>query len=167
MPVEYTVEQTEQNSSAPQYVTSNYRMGQRLTIANRRVTKLAFMLKKMGSPTGDIVFTIRKVTDDTIIASQVWGDAADLPTEIDWCEAEFDTPPTVDEEVRILCEPAGGDGTNYLLHYFNTSDVKGDENMCRLTNATYDDFSTYDDAYRYKYNIPGEAVPKSQGHIIG
>ncbi|GAH90992.1 unnamed protein product, partial [marine sediment metagenome] len=49
------------------------RARQRLTIPDRKVTKLGCWLYLYGSPTGDITFTIRKVSDDNIISSKVWG----------------------------------------------------------------------------------------------
>ena len=94
-PEEYTEEQTEHDSYFGTYGGNIHTRGQKLTIANRKVTKLGFWLFKGGDPTGNVTFQIRKVSDDSLIASQVWGDAADLPTEITYeagCHEQYDDP---------------------------------------------------------------------------
>lgn len=150
-PVEYTEEQTASNYDIPTYANYYPRAGQRLTIANRKVTKIAFPLKKSASPTGDVTFTIRKVSDDSIIVSKVWGDAADLPTGTTWEEVVLDTPTLVNEEVRLLWEFNGGDSGNPVVGRFQASDVKAGEYRTTYHSGAWEDRTDHDGTYRYKY----------------
>ncbi len=153
-PEEYTEEQTEHNANCPMKAGYITREGQRLTISNRKMTKLGFWLFKHGEPTGDVLFVIRKVSDDSIICSKLWGDASDLPTEITYEEVQFDDPQTINEEVRILCEFSGaGNGKDCALCYQNT-DVKSNELRTYWYNSSWSDRNEHDDAYRYKYYLP-------------
>ena len=131
--------------------------GQRLTIPNRQVLKLAFFIKKVGSPTGDVTFTIRKVSDKSLVASKVWGTAPDVPTDLTWLEATFETPPTVNEEVRLLIEHTGYTDTNYLNSRLQASDVKADEMWTRGSVLAPNDMATWDFVYKYTYYVEGPA----------
>ncbi|MBA7583281.1 hypothetical protein ES708_25222 [subsurface metagenome] len=153
-PEEYTEEQTESNYEAALSSEDCSRAGQRLTIANRKVTKLAFLLKRTGSPTGDITYTIRRVSDDSIIISKVLGDASEINTFLTWYEATFDTPATINEEVRILCEFEQGDLWNSIDFRFMAADVKAGEYFTRIFGGSYIDAEAWDGAYRYKYYLP-------------
>lgn len=149
--VESAEEQTEYNHTRVLYSGGTIRHGQRLTIANRRVTKLAFIIRKLGSPTGDVTFTIRKVSDDGIILSKVWGDAADLdPDNYVWEEVAFDTPVTINEEVRILCEFSGGAVPDYVVTTDYADSIKAGEVETEYI-AAYTDNDDRDSTYRYKY----------------
>jgi len=152
---EETEEQTSHNSSTSLYAGGITRHGQRLTITDRTVTNLFFCLSKFGSPTGDVTFTIRKVSDDSVLASKVWGDASALaatPTHT-WYEATFDTPTAINEEVRILAEFSGGNSSNGVYCRYQAADVKASEIRTRYDAAipSYVDTSTQDGAYKYAY----------------
>lgn len=146
-----TEEQTDYNGLLSLYAGGYVRAGQRLTIANRTITKLSFPLSKVSSPTGDVTFTIRKIADN-ILASKVWGNAADLTTSIVWYEVTFNTPVTINEEVRILVEFSGGDNGNYVRYSFQSTDVKADETITYY-GSSYVDNSDYDGAYIYTYGV--------------
>ena len=150
-PEEQTEEQTEHNVSTPLYGSYRRRAGQRLTISNRTVTKLGFWLLKANLPTGDVTFEIRKVSDDSLICSKVWGDAGDLTVIATYCEVEFDTPPTINEEVRICVLFLGGDPSNVFYARIQDTDVKADEYTSLMLDTTWTDITTADCAYRYKY----------------
>jgi len=160
-----TEEQTAYDAAIGLYSTGPTRGGQRLTIPNRRVTKLSFPLcKVVGSPIGDVTFTIRKVSDDSLIASKVWGDASALPTypEVSWEEVAFDTPVTVNEEVKLLVEYDGGDIDNYIFYYISPSDVKANEHFIFYLGGSYDEtYADYDGAYIYTYTTLAPAVGSS------
>lgn len=127
--------------------------GQKLTISNRTVKKLGFWLKKYGNPTGDITFEIRKVSDDSLINSKVWGDAGDLTITDTYEEVEFDTPQTINEEVRILVySPGDLYGNNVRVGYLN-DDVKADECYTYGKPAGWHDKTVQDFAYRYTYSL--------------
>lgn len=153
-PEEYTEEQTQHNFSWGLYSTAETRAGQKLTISNRQVTKLGFWLLKVNSPTGDVTLTMRKVSDDSLIYSKVWGDAADLTTDPVYEEVEFDTPETINEEVRILAEFSGGDANNQVKVRMQATDVKADEQFCVYETPDWTDYAAYDSAYRYTYYLP-------------
>ena len=129
---------------------SYIRAAQRLTISNRKVTKLSFYIKRTGTATGAITFTIRKVSDDAIINSIGWGDAGDLPTDFAWQEKEFAVPETINELVRICVEFSGGSAGNEVQVSGETSDVKADEYFQWYTDA-WATPATWDFGYIYTY----------------
>ena len=145
-----TEEQTQHNSSANLRAGSNVRVGQRLTISSRYVSSLSFVLSKVGSPSGDVTFTIRKVSDDSVIGSKVWGDASGLTTSAEWVKVELDSPVYVNEEVRICIEFAGGDSTNRVVLGYQDSDVKANEYRSAY-QASWVAFTSHDCAYKYEY----------------
>ncbi|MBA7588608.1 hypothetical protein ES708_30671 [subsurface metagenome] len=150
-PEEYTEEQTETQTDWGMRAGADTRAGQRLTIPNRKVIKLGFWLKKTNLPTGDVNLTIRKVSDDSLICSKVWGDAADLPTERTYKEKEFDTSILINEEVRISAEFIGGDAQNQVGVALKLSDVKPGECFTYYKSPDWTEGEGYDCAYRYKY----------------
>ena len=152
-----TEEQTNTGITLASISSGNSRAGQRLTVSSRIISKLSFHLLKNGSPTGDVTFTIRKVSDNSIINSKVWGDASALPTARAWKEATFVTPVLINEEVRILVEFSGGGGSDYVGISGTLTDVKADESFTTFTTfwTDYDGGATdYDSAYIYTYTTP-------------
>ncbi len=130
-------------------------LGQRLTIPNRKVTKLGFWLMREGiGLAGDVYFEINRVFDDSLIVSKYWGvlgDAApDVPT---YEEVTFAAPALIDEEVRIFVRVTGGTADNHLGASGQSSDVKAGEVWCRYRVATsqWEVIEGYDFAYRYTY----------------
>ncbi len=152
-----TEEQTNTGITLASISSGNPRAGQRLTVSSRIISKLSFHLLKNSSPTGDVTFTIRKVSDDSVIASKVWGDASALPTVRAWKEATFVTPVLIDEEVRILVEFSGGGGSDYVGISGTLTDVKAGESFTTFTTfwTDFDGGGTdYDSAYIYTYTTP-------------
>lgn len=148
-----TEEQTESNDNIAIKGVNAPTCGQRLTIPNRTVTKLAFYIRREGNPTGDVTLTIRKVSDKSLILSKVWGNAADVPTDLTWLEVTFDTPIAVNEEVRILIETSGYNDDNHLVSRMQLSDVKADEMWTRGSVASPVDMATWDFVYKYTYSL--------------
>ncbi len=153
-----TEEQTSYVTTIGMYSGSFVRAGQKLTISERTVSKLSLVLKKYGSPAGNITFIIRRVSDDGVICSKVWADASGLTTSPDWYEVTFDTPEAINEEVRICAEFAGGDINNQVVLYVG-SDLKANENSCWYATSWKDGAS--DAAYIYTYEEP--APPAAGG----
>lgn len=135
---------------------AQYRVGQRLTISNRRVTHLSFIHRKEGSPTGNITYRIRRVSDDSIINEKILGDASALTTSYVRYEVTFDTPVLINEEVKLLAEYSGGDNDNKVWVLFQWSDVKADEYLTKYTTS-YTEEPTKDCAYIYTYTLPAGA----------
>ncbi|MBA7545125.1 hypothetical protein ES705_37488 [subsurface metagenome] len=153
-PEEYTEEQTVHHYALNLYTTFKRRVGQRLTISNRKVTKLGFWLSRSGNPPGDVTFEIRRVSDDSLITSKVWGPAIDLLPVTNYEELEFPDPPIIDEEVRICVYYLGGDGSNFVRVRYENADVKADEYLTQMPNTTWVDITGFDCAYRYKFYLP-------------
>lgn len=130
---------------------SLYKAGQRIDISGRRITKLAFKLKKVGAPTGPVTFEIRSVLYG-VLAYKEWGDAFNLGTSYAWCEVTLDTPLEVDDEVRLLVDFTDGDESNYVSMAFNSSSVVASEYMSGLFTGSYIAAATYDAVYRYSYS---------------
>ncbi|MBA7532777.1 hypothetical protein ES705_25007 [subsurface metagenome] len=150
-PEEQTEEQTENDTVTAMFAGYRHRAGQRLTIPNRQVTKLAFILNKGGSPSGDLTLEIRKVSDDEVIVSKVWGPAVNLGLVGDWQEVTFDSPATINQEVRPCVRYEGGNSSNYVQIAYQNSDVKPDEMLTLYLAPPWSDSPTLDCAYRYKY----------------
>lgn len=134
--------------------------GQRLTITNRVVSKLAFILHKEGIPTGDVTFQIRRISGDGLIMEKVWGSAAGLPAEGSeaWVEVTFDTPTLINEEVSIrVSYPTSFSNYRVNLH-FQSTDVKASEYL------TFDGGTapSADAAYRYTYTVGATATVTTQ-----
>jgi len=150
-----TEEQTSSNTAYPLYSGYKTRVGQRLTISNRRVYTLAFNLYDVGSPSGDVTFTIRQL-DDTILASKVWGDAGDMGIPGGEKEVTLDTPVLVNEEVRLCCEYSGAGNTlNAVYVRFQNTDVKASEGLSYYDGSWTDEDGNgndYDVRYKYTYN---------------
>lgn len=159
-----TEEQTAYDSEGYLDSTGWVRIGQKLTISNRTVSKLGLWLRKVGRPTGDITFTIRKVSDDSIITSKVWGNASGLSTSLAYKEVTFDSPVLINEEVRIAAEFSGGNADNTVRIGHKDGDVKADESYQQYATS-WVNYATRDCAYIYTYTIP--AVGFSRGYIIG
>ncbi|MBA7591171.1 hypothetical protein ES708_33323 [subsurface metagenome] len=70
----------------------------------------------------------------------------------EWHELEFDTPVTINEEVRMGVEYDDGDASNFLRIRY-TGDVKEDE-LLSYYIAGYTDWSPGDLAYIYTYTLP-------------
>ncbi len=153
-PEEYTEEQTDHTS--PLGTQYHLYSGQRLTISNRRVSKLGFWMRKIGSPAGDVFFQILSVEDDGILVSKKWGIAQDLPSDApEYKEVEFEAPVLIDEEVRILSFFDGVPSTShYVITRYQNTDVKENEHATRGSPGGWIPIATGDTAYRYKYYLP-------------
>lgn len=133
------------------------RVGQKVTIVTSTITHLAFYIRKIGTPQNlNVTFAIRKVSDDSIMGSKVWGLAQSLPTSNTWEVVQFDSPVDVNQAVRFSIEYAGT--TDYpnscvVLRYQNT-DVAASENLSIYpTGGPWSDVAgaTFDCAYYFQY----------------
>jgi len=161
-----TEEQTQNNATGAWETDHLWRAGQELTIPDREVTKLAFLLGRSGTLVGDVTFTIRRESDDGIIASKVWGAFNALPTTPDWCEVTFDSPVTINELVRILSEWSGGSAGNNMDDRYQNTDVKADEFRVYCMDGGWADYLTSDQAYKYTYNGVQPAVSGGLANLV-
>lgn len=146
------INSVEDNQQANNAATDSFiynRIAQRKTISNRKVARLAFLLSKLGSPTGNITFTVRKVSDDSVLQSVVLGDAGALTTVATWYDKWFSSPPIINEEIRLCTEHIGASG-NRVDAWFQTTDVKASEYLSRWPPAgPWGNTTTQD----YTYNL--------------
>ncbi|MBA7592110.1 hypothetical protein ES708_34287 [subsurface metagenome] len=150
-PETQTEEQPEYNAVHAFGAGGEQRKGQRLTIANRSVTKLGFVLRRLNALAGTVTFTIRRPSDDSLIVSKLWGNAADLPEADTLIEVSLDEPVLVNEEVRILAEATGSWTDGYAAMSHQNTDVKANEYNCRYHTDTWYEDTAWDCAYRYTY----------------
>jgi len=150
-PEEYTEEQTQHDSAGGLIAFWSY--GQSLIIPNRKVSKLAFVLYRVGSPPGTISLNIRRISDYALIAGKTWGNVADLPSSATLEEVTFDTPTLINEAVYICAEVSAlGAAGNYGAVRYRKADVKAGEYLWwEAANHSHDGNTGYDCAYRYKY----------------
>ena len=158
-----TEEQTVDTGLASIRGAFDFRLGQRLTISNRVVSKLSFKLHKSNGDSGNITYTIRRVSNDALLASKVWGDAATLSTNSDgaWCEATLDSPVLVNEEVRIQAEYVG----DQVLYHIATTSVKANE-LKTSYNGVYSDRVDWDTCYIYTYTEPAVGGGGGPGSLV-
>ncbi|MBA7591869.1 hypothetical protein ES708_34038 [subsurface metagenome] len=150
-PEEKTEEQIVYDYAEKISIVYNQSVGQRLLIPNRNILKLGFWLQKYGTPTGDLFLEIRKVSPDSLILSKLWGDAADLSTDITYEEVTFDTPAVINEEARIYARFEGGVTVHCVKIQAKSLDIKPGEFITWYKNGDWTDYAAYDCAYRYKY----------------
>ncbi|MBA7580117.1 hypothetical protein ES708_22008 [subsurface metagenome] len=153
-PEEYTEEQTQFNNAIALSSPYAHYAGQRLIISNREVTKLGFWLVKANAPTGDVIFQIRRISPDQVIASKLWGDASTLPTTPTYEEVKLDTPTLINAEVRICVYYPYGNIYSFITLRYQDTDVKANEYFSYFVNTTWQDTTDSDAAYRYKYYLP-------------
>jgi hypothetical protein len=151
------------------YNGSNLRVAQkRFLIGN--ITRLGFKLQKNGSPTGNITFAIRKVSDDSVIQSKVWGDASTLSTGYadTWREVTFDSIAVCNEEVYLSCEYSGGDASNFVQISVDDDMYLPNEQRSRYVGGSWIDVAATDVAYKItfstmkSYDLSSNAVKTSQ-----
>lgn len=154
-----STELTEEQADYDSYIKLdvNHGAGQRLTITKRTVTKLAFRLKKTGSPTGtNVTFRIRRATGDTAILAWKTFPIASIGTVPAWCEVTLDPPLAVNEEVWIYCEHTDGTDSHYISVSYNSVAIKPEEWFMKVDPEDGPvDFTDLDCAYRYKYTSGG------------
>ncbi len=156
-----TAEQATTDSFFNMYEGSIILVGQILHIKSRTVSSIQFYLKKVGSPTGDVIFYLRPL-DESFLESKVLSDASALTTDGVWYEATFDTPRAVDEDVSIYCAYQDGDSNNYVAIGYNSTGVVageylglryavGEWNLYNGKNGT----PNLDCGYKYSYSGAG------------
>ena len=131
-------------------------LGLRRTFTHTRITAVGFKLRKFGSPTGNITFTVRAASDNSIIQSEVWGDASQLLSASPrWENAVFSSPVWKgNEDIRVLCEYSGGDSSNKVFVYWNPSPVSGELRTAYKTgNPDYTDYSVSSAIYRLTVDV--------------
>ena len=147
-------EQLKTSEVWPMNSSGRTRTAQKLTIPNQEITNLAFLVHKVNSPTGDITLRIRKVSDDSILASKYWGDASSLPdmTWVAWVESNI-TPTVVNGEVRFCLEYSNGDATNRVNVWMGYPNPKPNEQASMYIDGDWNDTvrANYDLVYRYQY----------------
>jgi len=129
-------------------IFSSGRYGTKITYSNTNIYRIGFSLRKQSGASGDITFTIRRTSDDSVLASSVWGDASSLDTaNYTWCEADIG-PVTVNEEVRILVE---FNGSGSVDARFSSSDVWSSHIYTDYSGGSYTDSALYDAVARIYY----------------
>lgn len=88
------------------------RLGQKVMINNRNITRAGFYVQESGSPNQDINVTIRKVSDNSIIQTKVLGNRTTLTSLGTITFVNFTSTSNINEEVYIMLEwynqtPAG------------------------------------------------------------
>ena len=117
--------------------------GTRTTITNRHVTNITFRVGKQGSPTLPLNYTIRKVSDDSVIQTGLWDDASALSgveTTVWERGVLFVDPPLINEEVRVILEYEGDTlGSNGVLYSTVNSNPKTNHLLTRFLTSWSDD----------------------------
>lgn len=147
-----------------------YRLGQRLTIPNRLVTEIGYRVWKVGSPTGDIILSIRDFATSTIIVSVVWGDASELPDPSAGGirKVRLDEPVRVNGEVILCVEYYGGNTgntTDYCVAGYRTGNYRDGETYMNYYHygSWHDIGEAEEGGYFYAYIDEGVVDPPQNG----
>jgi len=107
------------------------RLGQRLVIPDRFVTAIGYHVWRIGTPTGNITFTLYNAISNELIVSKVWGDAGNLTTwgSGGYQQVTLDKPTRISGEVRLCVEYYEGDMDNYCAGGYYSGDL--------ITGETY------------------------------
>ncbi len=153
---ELTEEQTANDGFETIYGATNSLVGVARTVTNQTCTKLAFLLKKVGTPGGNVTFSIYKSpwSASDLIQQTTLATSAIPYTTATWQEVTWTTPAVINEKVWFTVEYTGGDAANYVQVAVNSTAVKPYEALVLQSTETRgplweDDTSTC--AYRYKY----------------
>ncbi len=125
--------------------------GQWLTIANRKVSKLHFLLYKGGTVTGDVYFKIYRASDSTELWSGYLCDASELGVGVNWHGLAVDPALPLDEEVIIAVHFQGGHAGAFVGVYYDSTGPKADENSVESNDLVNWPERTWDTSYKYDY----------------
>ncbi|MEM3045885.1 MAG: hypothetical protein QW057_02250 [Candidatus Bathyarchaeia archaeon] len=119
----YSLIQETQSTYDTVYAAASTRVGQRYTVGgDTHISRVDFQLAKTGSPAGYGYIRIRKVSDDSTVATIGSIDVATLPTSLTWYQFPCDV--TLDAgEYRFTFEYSGGDGSNYVRIAYRAANV--------------------------------------------
>lgn len=149
--------------------------GQRLPVIDRTVTKISFVLKKTGSPTGDVSFKVYDVDGSAVLATKVLADASTLTTSPVWYEVTLTTPLSLDSDITkdadgnyvggylFYVEYVDGDSSNYVQVRYSSIAVKSNQWQVQYSSTqspgdARTENHNADCAYRYKYTGAGISV---------
>jgi hypothetical protein len=128
------------------------RLGQRLTIPDRRIVSIGYRVARQGYP-------VRDSETDEVIASKVWGCASELDergkASTYHVTVEFARPVRVRGDVRISVEFYDGDEENYVLGGYRSGNVRDDEIYTNYHNfGEWGDIGEAEEgAYCYTYLV--------------
>ena len=120
-----TEEQLTQDTGGFLQSIADTRLAQKITISNRIVDSLTFKIREVTTPTGNITFAIRKVSDDSVIDSNTMNSATLTGTYTDYT-LSLTSGTVINEEVYVSCEFSG---TGAIRVGYENSDVKAGENL--------------------------------------
>lgn len=163
-----TEEQTQWNTSGVVSAGSYgaQRRGQRLTIPNRRVTHLSFIVWRYthyGSHPNYYTywFQIIRVSDGAVIASTPTQYQFLLPASPTWITHPLSAPVVINEEVRIcVYATLAIGGQFYISAAFQNSDIKPGGSYSHQSDgsAVWTDYPAMDMAYKYTYELGAPGV---------
>ncbi len=152
----------------PIYNSTYTYVGQRVSMPDRTITKIAFLMKKVGGPPGtNVAFTIYDATSPYSQLATVNFPIASITTSPTWCEATLASPVLINKPmtydthrsavggVWVTAAYSSGDASNYIAVQYNNLAVKSGEWMVaqqvnEAANAGWEN-SEMDCCYRYKY----------------
>ena len=137
------------------------KLGQRLTI-HGTVTRIGYRVCRVGTPTGNVTFSIYDAETDDVIFTKVWGDASELPTtnSSGYQYVEVNPPLVLNQEVRLCVEYCAGNSLNYCMAgYYSGDRITGEYYTNCLLNGNWHDIEEAEEgSYHYTY-IPPDDPP--------
>jgi hypothetical protein len=154
------------------YTSDNYldgstkRRAQHVNLTDTTLTSMSFYLCKINSPNGNVTFSVRNVTGDTVLWSEVWGDASTLTTGFTWYQIVFDSPVYVNDDVRLCVEYYNGNSTDKVNTGYYGSNV-GPGAYCSYASFSWSsDTSTREMNMKYTYESSGHYSEGAYSHTI-
>ncbi len=163
-------ELTEEQTDGGSYLTISALIptlaGERLSMPQRTITKLAFKLKKVGAPSGNVTFTLWEASGGSILATKTFP-CSSIPLSVAvMCEAALTTPIEVNLPITftddgdmsggawITVDYQLGDALNYVQVAYSGVRIKPEqafiEGEAGSPDVTWEDQSR-GCVYRYKY----------------
>ena len=136
-------EQTSQTQGP--YLYDDRYHGQKIyasTFGGKKLVRVAFYIRRYGSPTFNVYVRVRKWSDKSIIATIGSFNAADIPTSWTWKEFDRDVD-LPNEDVWVGLEPDGGSLGDHLFFGYADSDLVSWENYARYISG-WEEEPTYD-----------------------
>jgi len=146
-------------------------LGQRIVMPNRLITAIGYRVWKVGSPTGDVVLSIKDYATGNAIVSVVWGDASELPIPAAGGiqKVRLNEPVRVNGEVAICVEYYGGNMTDYCVAGYRTGNYRDGETYVNYSHygSWLDIGEAEEGGYYYAYVDEGVVDPPPNGNGNG
>jgi len=138
------ITQEASNLGLPLYGASYIRASERINdfpVIN--ISRVSFYLYKSGLPTGTAYIRIRKVSDDSILATIATKDVETLTTTPTWYDFDCNVDNPTQQDLRFTVEYDGGDADNTVGVRYQNADLLANA-VSSFYISSWTDYGSYD-----------------------